>query len=141
MRDTAAYRLSYRVLGVAMRLHTELGPGLLERVRAACLADDLELAGHAIRREVQLPLRRKGRTLPVAYRLDLLVDESLVVEIKVCARLTDVHERQVQAYLRLAGKPMGLLINFSVGHLRDGFRRVLPHTPRDPVVPVVPVVP
>jgi iron complex transport system substrate-binding protein len=126
MRNDEVFALSRAVLGVAMQLHSEIGPGLFERVYAVTLLDDLVDRGFTVRTEVAIGLTRRGRNLPLAYRLDLLVDERLIVEVKACNRLTDVHERQVQTYLRLANVPMGLLLNFNVSHLRDGFRRVLP---------------
>jgi iron complex transport system substrate-binding protein len=124
--DAPGYALSRAVLDVAMRIHTEIGPGLFERIYAVSLIDDLIAAGHAVQSEVAIAYVRNGRVMPAAYRLDLLVDDQLIVEIKAIDKLTTLHERQVQTYLRITGRPMGLLLNFNVLHLRHGFRRVLP---------------
>ena len=126
MLDAPGYGLSRAVLDVAMRVHTEIGPGLFERIYAVSLVDELVAAGHAVQSEVAITYRRNGRVMPAAYRLDLLVDDQLIVEVKAIDKLTALHERQVQTYLRITGRPMGLLLNFNVLHLRDGFRRVLP---------------
>ncbi|MCU0619546.1 MAG: GxxExxY protein [Gemmatimonadaceae bacterium] len=126
MIDAPGYALSRAVLDVAMRIHTEIGPGLFERIYAVSLIDDLIAAGHAVQSEVAIAYVRNGRVMPAAYRLDLLVDDQLIVEIKAIDKLTTLHERQVQTYLRITGRPMGLLLNFNVLHLRHGFRRVLP---------------
>jgi GxxExxY protein len=115
------------VIGAAMNVHTALGPGLFERLYATCLEEELRYRGYAIASEIVLPVTWRGRVLPASYRLDMLVDDQLIVEVKAVNRLHPVHDEQLRTYLRLTGKPLGLLLNFNVASLREnGFRRVSP---------------
>ncbi len=109
-----------------MTVHDVLGPGLLEKMYAVCLVDELEARGINVETEVALAVRYRARELPIAYRLDMLVERCLVVEVKCVTKLTDVHEAQLRTYLRLINCRAGLLLNFNVARLRDGFRRVYP---------------
>ena len=117
------YDLSGRVIGCAIEVHRELGPGLPEVIYQHCLGRELERHGIQYRREVSMPLHYKGVLLPWRFRLDLLVREELVVELKVVDRLLAVHEAQVINYLRMRGGGVGLLMNFQVSVLREGVRR------------------
>lgn len=118
--------LSTAVIGAAMYVHDELGPGLFERLYAHCLADELRTRGLAVERELELPVLWRGKPLPAAYRLDMLVEHRLVVEVKTVAKLTELHDAQVRTYLRLTGCRLGLLLNFHTPRMRLGFRRVSP---------------
>jgi GxxExxY protein len=111
------------VITSSMCVHTILGPGLLESAYEACLADELRLRGLEVRQQVPVPLTYKSHRIDVAYRLDLLVADCVLVEIKCVAKLLPVHEAQVLSYLKLGGYKVGLLINFHVPHLKDGIRR------------------
>jgi len=111
-----------RIIGCAIAVHRELGPGLLESIYEAALAIELEDAGIKFCRQVIVPVRYKGRTIG-EHRLDLLVDDTVVVEIKSVERHDPVFEAQVLSYLRIAGKHVGLLINFNSKLLKDGVRR------------------
>jgi GxxExxY protein len=111
------------VLDAAMKVHTALGPGLLESAYRACLQHELVKAGHRAEAEVALPVVCDGITLDVGYRLDLLVDNCVIVELKAAERITPVYEAQIISYLKLSGKSLGLLINFKVAHLRGGIKR------------------
>jgi GxxExxY protein len=102
-----------------------LGPGLLESTYEACLAAELGELGLGVERQVAVPVVYKGVRLDVGYRMDMLVERLVVVELKVVARLEPVHTSQVLSYLRLAGKPVGLLINFNVPALKHGIRRIV----------------
>jgi len=115
--------VSGHVITSAMCVHTILGPGLLEGAYEMCLATELRLRGLDVQQQVPVPLIYKGRTLDVAYRLDLLVNECVVVEIKCVAKLLPVHNAQLLSYLKLSGHKLGLLINFHVDHLKEGIRR------------------
>ncbi|MBZ5628343.1 MAG: GxxExxY protein [Acidobacteriia bacterium] len=115
--------VSRAVLDAAMRVHTNLGPGLLENAYRACLQHELIKAGHKAEAEVTLPVVYDGIKLDVGYRLDLLVDDCVIVELKTAERITPVYEAQIISYLKLSGKSLGLLINFKVAHLRDGIKR------------------
>ncbi len=122
--------VSPRIIQAAIEVHRTLGPGLLESVYARCLESELELAGLRFKREVDLPLVYKGARLPVSYRLDLLVEETIVVEVKAVEKLLPVHEAQALTYLRLTGLSTALLINFQVPALR-GLRRLTLHASPD----------
>jgi GxxExxY protein len=115
--------LTGRVIGCAMEVHRHLGPGLLEAVYEECLCEELSGAGITFRRQVSLPLTYKGKDLGRQFRIDLIVQEQLVVEAKALTHILPVHEAQLQSYLRLAGLPLGLLLNFNEGRLKDGIRR------------------
>jgi GxxExxY protein len=113
------------VIAAAMKVHSVLGPGLLERAYEACLAHELMTPKHRVRRQVPVPIIYDSIRLDEGYRLDLLVDDIVVVELKAAERMMSIHDAQVLSYLKLSGKKIGLLINFNVLHLRDGIRRIV----------------
>jgi GxxExxY protein len=115
--------LTHRIVGCAIEVHRELGPGLLESSYEMALARELELAGIRCAQQVALPLLYKAVQLDCGYRIDLLVEEAVIVEIKAVENLKPIHEAQLITYLKLSGKRTGLLINFNVLQLRDGIRR------------------
>ena len=115
--------LSGVVIDAAMQVHTVLGPGLLENVYKACLAQELRFRGLRVETEVALPVYYKGRRVDAAFRIDLLVEQELIVELKAIANMLAVHEAQLLSHLRFSRKRVGLLINFNVTHLRDGIKR------------------
>jgi len=106
-----------------MRVHTELGPGLLESTYAACLQYELMQAGFRSATQVGLPVVYREVKLELGYRMDLLVENLVVVEVKSVDGISPVHQAQVLSYLKLSGKSIGLLINFNVVHLKDGIKR------------------
>ena len=111
------------VLDSAFRVHSTLGPGLLESAYEACLAH--EIAKQAdVERQVLLPVSYDGLEIDAGYRLDLLVARQVVVELKAVEKLTDLHMAQLLSYLKLGGYKLGYLINFNVPHLKDGIKRV-----------------
>ena len=117
-------RLSGIIIDAAIEVHREFGPGLLERVYEAALARELKLREITSRRQVTAPVIYKGEELDEeAYRIDLLVEETIVVELKTVAELLPIHDAQLHTYLKLSGKCLGLLINFNVTLLRDGIKR------------------
>lgn len=118
-------QLTETIIGAAIQVHRELGPGLLESAYEACLAYELEQRGLRVERQRALPLKYRGVTLDCGYRVDLLVDERVVVEIKVLEALQPVHKAQLLSYLRLSGCKVGLLINFNVDVLKRGIHRVV----------------
>jgi GxxExxY protein len=121
-----AEQVTEQVIGAAIEVHRELGPGLLESVYEECLCHELGLRGLEFRRQVPLPVRYKGADLDAGCRIDVLVEDAVVVEVKAVERLLGVHEAQLLTYLRLANKKVGLLLNFNVPRLKDGIvRRVL----------------
>jgi GxxExxY protein len=118
--------LTYRTIGAAIEVHRTLGPGLLESTYRECLCRELSLRGISFRRECGLPLEYKEIRLDCGYRIDLLVADLVVVEIKAIEMLAPVHDAQLLTYLRVGGWRVGLLINFNVVVLKDGIhRRVL----------------
>jgi GxxExxY protein len=117
--------LSHAVVGAAIEVHRHLGAGLLESVYEAALYRELGLRQVSAKRQVHVPLAYKGLPLNLSVRLDLLVENVLVVEVKSVDRLLPIHRAQVLTYLRLTSHPVGLLINFNVDLLRSGVRRLL----------------
>ncbi len=115
--------LTDRIIGCAIEVHRGLGPGLLENAYEECLCYELTQSNLSCRRQVALPVRYKEVRLDCGYRMDVVVDERVVIEIKTVERLAPVHDAQILTYLRLGGYPVGLLINFNVPLLRDGIRR------------------
>jgi len=112
-----------RVIGAAIQVHRELGPGLLESTYEACLEHQLLREGMAVRRQLALPVTFDGLVLQQAYRVDLLVEGQLIVEVKSVERISELHCAQTRSYLRLAGLPSALLINFNCQLLKQGLRR------------------
>jgi len=117
--------LSRRVIGCALEVHRALGPGLLESTYEQCLARELSLANIPFALQVPIPVEYKGARLDCGYRVDLLVDRALIVEIKAVERILPVHAAQLLTYLRLSGIAVGLLINFDVPVLKTGIRRLV----------------
>ena len=116
--------LSGAVIGAAIEVHTILGPGLLESVYEECLCRELELREIPYERQKELPIEYKGVKLDCGYRLDVLADESLILELKSIENLEPIHEAQLITYLRLTGIKIGLLINFNVPVLKEGLKRL-----------------
>lgn len=117
--------LSNKIIGCAIELHRSLGPGLLESVYESALAFDLEEIGLNIQRQLAMPLVYKGIHQDIGYRLDLLVENKVVVEIKSIDALSPVDFAQTLTYLRLSKKRLGLLINFNTKYLKEGIHRVV----------------
>lgn len=115
--------ISGAVVDAAVHVHLEVGPGLLESAYEACLTHELESRGLNLRCEVPLPIKYKGLELEVGYRLDLLVEDLVVVELKSVSKITDVHKAQLLSYLKLGNHPLGLLLNFHVSRMKDGICR------------------
>jgi GxxExxY protein len=107
----------------AMKIHSALGPGLLESAYAACLKHELIKRGLRVSCEVPLPVVHDGVRLEAGYRLDMVVEDPVVVELKAIEALAPIHQAQIISYLKLSGKPIGLLINFHSLHLKDGLNR------------------
>ncbi len=117
--------LSYKIIGIAINLHKTLGPGLLESVYEAALAYDLEESGLKTKNQVPMPLVYKGIKQEVGYRIDLLVEDKVIVEIKSVEDIAPVHFAQTLTYLKLADKKLALLINFNTKFLKDGIHRIV----------------
>jgi GxxExxY protein len=119
----SAQEVSHAIVTAAMKVHTELGPGLLESTYQACLQHELRESGIRSEAQVGLPVVYRGVKLELGYRMDLLVENLVIVEIKSVEGISPVHQAQVISYLKLSGKSIGLLINFNVVRLKDGIKR------------------
>jgi GxxExxY protein len=117
--------LTEQVIGAAIEVHKALGPGLLESAYEQCLGIVLEEVGLKVARQVDVPLEFRGRRITPAYRLDILVNDVLIVEVKAVEKLMPVHDAQLLTYLRLTGKRVGLLLNFNSPRIKDGLRRMV----------------
>jgi GxxExxY protein len=135
------YELTGQIIAACIEVHRHLGPGLLESAYEHCLTHELGLRGFRLQRQVQIPLHYKGLALDCGYRLDLVVESRLVVEVKAVERLLPVHEAQVITYLKLLRLPLGLLVNFHVPVLREGLRRLVNPTLAPSGSPFLPVGP
>jgi GxxExxY protein len=113
------------IVDAAVSVHKALGPGLLESAYEACLAHELSLRNAAVERQVSLPVIYKGVRIEAGYRLDLLINKKVVVEVKAVEHVLPVHASQLLSYLRLGGYRLGLLLNFNVALMRDGIKRVV----------------
>ena len=117
--------ISNKILGCAIEVHKQLGPGLLESAYQECLFFELKEQGLKVRKEVPMPITYKDVKLDHGYRIDLLVEEKVVIEIKTVELLNDVHTAQVLTYLKLGGYKHGLLLNFHVSILKNGIKRII----------------
>lgn len=117
--------ISYDIRGAAFKIHTALGPGLLESVYETALAHELGKDGYSVEKQLGVPVEYDGIKMDQGFRLDLLVEDKVIVEIKSVEHLMDVHHKQLLTYLKLADKKLGLLINFNVSSLRKGMVRIV----------------
>ncbi len=117
------------IIGAAIAVHRELGPGLLESAYQACLAFELGERGLSVERQLPLPVVYRGQHLDCGYRLDLFVQKLVVVELKTVELITPLHEAQLMSYLKLSGCTVGLLINFNVRQLTQGLKRLVMNYP------------
>lgn len=117
--------ISKGIIGAAIDVHKVLGPGLLESAYEACLQFELQERGWQVDRQKELPVLYKGIRVDCGYRLDLLVENAVIVELKAVEKLAPIHEAQLLSYLRLSGCRLGLLLNFNVQYLRQGIKRVV----------------
>lgn len=118
-------KLTEKVIGCAIKVHSELGPGLLESAYEECLYFELNKSGLYVEKQKALPLKYYGVLLECGYRVDLFIENKLIVEVKACESLTDVHKAQVLTYLKLSGCKLGLLMNFNVTKLINGVKRLI----------------
>jgi GxxExxY protein len=118
-------QLTERIIGAAIEVHRVTGPGLLESAYEECLCYELGRAGIEFERQVEMPVPYKGLKLDCGYRLDLLVEDSVIVELKAVEHLLPVHSAQLLTYLKLSGRKVGLLMNFNEPVLKDGLKRLM----------------
>ncbi len=117
--------ISYDVRGAAFKVHSELGPGLLESVYETALAYELEQMGYDVKRQMGIPMNYKHIEFDIGFRLDIIVNDSVIVEIKSVENLLDVHHKQLLTYLKLTNKRLGLLINFNSSSLKNSITRIV----------------
>ncbi len=117
--------ISYDIRGTAFKIHNELGPGLLESVYEAAMAYELNEMGYDIKTQVAVPMYYSSIKFEVGFRLDILVDDLVIIEIKSVEKLANVHYKQLLTYLKLADKKLGLLINFNSANLQNSIKRVV----------------
>ena len=117
--------ISGAVVDAGMKVHSALGPGLLESAYEACLIHELKKRGLAVPSQVALPVVYDGVRIDVGYRIDLIVEGLVVVELKAVDAVLPIHQAQLLSYLKLSGRKLGLLMNFNVLHLKDGIKRVV----------------
>jgi GxxExxY protein len=117
--------LTEQIIGAFIEVHRELGPGLLESAYEKCVRHELELHGFTVRTEVPLPVVYKGIQLECGYRIDLVVNDTVIVEIKTVDKLIPVHEAQLLTYLKLSGIRIGLLVNFHSSVIRNSIKRMV----------------
>ena len=124
MNNTDINQITEKIIGAAIEVHRALGPGLLESAYEACLVYDLTERGLKVEAQKPIPLVYKTVSLDCGYRLDLLVEDTVIVEIKSAEKIMPIHRAQVISYLKLSGLPLGLLINFNVQLLKYGIERI-----------------
>lgn len=117
--------LSSKIIGAAIEVHKALGPGLLESAYEECLCHELALRGVSFERQKPLPVTYKGKHLDCGYRLDIVVEGAIILELKSCESIEPIHKAQLLTYLKLSGLQLGLLLNFNTSLLRDGIVRVV----------------
>ena len=118
-------RLTQRIIGFAIEVHRQLGPGLLESAYEECLCFEFKRDGLAFRRQMAVPVVYKSVRLDCGYRLDIVVQDQVILELKTVERLMPIHEAQMLTYMKLSGIRTGLLINFNSAVLKDGLRRIM----------------
>ena len=118
-------QMSGVIIDAAMTVHSALGPGLLENVYETCLCHELHKRGLHVQTQIKLPVQYDNLHLDAGYRLDLLVENNIIVELKSVEKILPIHQAQLLTYLKLSGKSLGLLINFNAVHLKNGIKRMV----------------
>lgn len=118
-------KITENIIGCAIEVHRALGPGLLESAYQECLLFELKALGYSVKKEISQPITYKDITLDHGYRIDLLVENTIVIELKTVEKLTDVHTAQILTYMKLGDYPIGLLLNFKTKLLKHGIKRFI----------------
>jgi GxxExxY protein len=118
-------KLSSTIIGAAVEVHKALGPGLLESAYEECLSHELDLRNLVVERQKSLPLPYKGKQLDCGYRLDIVVENRIILELKSCEKIEEVHKAQLLTYLKISGLKLGLLLNFNTPVMKDGIVRIV----------------
>jgi GxxExxY protein len=122
--------ITFRIIGCALRVHSTLGPGVAEDAICQALAVEMTAEGLTFERKVRLPVLYEGRLIGKTYEIDFIVEDLVIVEVKSVKALAEIHKDQLRNYLKVSGKPAGLLLNFNVPRLKDGIVRILNDTKR-----------
>ena len=117
--------ITARIIGAAIEVHIALGPELLESAYEECLSQELQLRGISFERQKPLPVKYKGARLDCGYRLDMVVEDRVILELKACDSIEEIHKAQILTYLRLSGLKLGLILNFNVPVMKEGIVRVV----------------
>ena len=117
--------LSSKIIGAAIEVHKKLGPGLLESVYEECICHELSLRGISFEKQKPLPVIYKGKKLDCGYRLDIVVEKAIILELKSCEKIEPIHRAQLLTYLKLSGLNLGLILNFNTPVMRDGIVRIV----------------
>ena len=117
--------ISGQIINAAIEVHTELGPGLLESTYESCLKHELSLRNLSVLNQVILPVTYKGNVIDNGYRIDLLVEDQIIVELKTVEQFSPLHQAQLLSYLKMSNRKLGLLINFNVPRLKHGIKRII----------------
>jgi GxxExxY protein len=123
-----ANEVSHQIIKAALKVHSALGPGLLEKAYRVCLAHELRKNGFRVQTEVEMPLVYDGVQMETGYRMDMLVNDLVIVELKSVEEISRIHLAQTLSYMKLSKKQLGLIINFNVPHLKDGIKRAVEGT-------------
>ena len=118
-------KLSSRIIGAAIEVHKALGPGLLESAYEECICYELSIGGLSLERQKPLAVQYKGINLDCGYRLDVVVEDAIILELKSCEKIEPIHKAQLLTYLKLSGIKLGLLLNFNVTLMREGIVRIV----------------
>jgi GxxExxY protein len=118
-------KLSSTIIGAAVEVHKALGPGLLESAYEECLSHELDLRNLVVERQKSLPLVYKGKQLDCGYRLDIVVENRIILELKSCEKIEEIHKAQLLTYLKISGLKLGLLLNFNMPVMKDGIVRIV----------------
>jgi len=118
-------QLSSKIIGAAIEVHKNLGPGLLESAYEECLCHELSIHGMSFEKQKSLPINYKGKRLDCGYRLDIVVENAIILELKSCEKIESIHKAQLLTYLKLSGLNLGLILNFKVPFMRDGIVRIV----------------
>ncbi|HEY0007097.1 MAG TPA: GxxExxY protein [Tepidisphaeraceae bacterium] len=118
-------RVATQVVDAAFRVHSSFGPGLLESVYEACLAAELAKRGFKVLRQLRVPIRYENMELDEGFRIDLLIDDCVIIEVKAVEKMNAIYSQQLKTYLKLTNLQLGLLINFNVSLIKDGIQRVI----------------
>jgi GxxExxY protein len=123
--SAAQERIAREIIDSAFCVHRALGPGLLESVYEHCLAHELETRGFAVRRQMAVPVVYRDVQIDAGFRMDLLVEQTIIIEVKATEKIIPIHEAQLLTYLKLTGKQLGFILNFNVPRIKDGIRRMV----------------